>query len=633
MDKGGGTTTLHAIGTASSPVAAAALFPEIDQLLDDLQRMSRGLWGPSSVNLAHYLAFRAKDRRPLQHALASLGLSSLGRCECAVLANVAAVARALDALCARPPRPMPETPAPPSLAAGEELIRARTETLLGPEPPSRRVRIMVTAPSEAADDPALVAALVDAGMDVLRINCAHDDPTRWARMADHARAAARAKGRSVRVMMDIAGPKARTGEMEPGPAVVRWNPERNELGRVIRPSRVALAVPGIVEETDADAIIPLPPEFVASLRAGQIVEFHDLRGKHRTLVIDSTIDGAAFGLTSDAAWIGHETLLRAPDSRACPVGIPRIPQTITLRPGDTLLLTADPTPGRPAPLDARGMAIGPARIPFSLPELFLSARAGHRVLLDDGKVEASVARADPLELELRITHARGGAVRLGPDKGVNFPDAPADHALRSLTRKDLADLDCVARCADLVGYSFVRSPGDIADLVRALAERDALHLGVVLKIETAAGFENLPALLLAAIEPATTQPAPRGGIGVMIARGDLAVECGWERMAEVQEEILWLCEAAHIPVVWATQVLESLAKRGLPSRSEITDAAMSVRAECVMLNKGPYVARAVATLDDVLRRMAAHQSKKRAMLRPLRVAERFIAAHSPTPAR
>jgi pyruvate kinase len=107
----------------------------------------------------------------------------------------------------------------------------------------------------------------------------------------------------------------------------------------------------------------------------------------------------------------------------------------------------------------------------------------------------------------------------------------------------------------------------------------------------------------------------------MIARGDLAVECGFERLAEVQEEILWICEAAHTPVIWATQVLESLAKTGMPSRAEVTDAAMSERAECVMLNKGPFIRDALATLDDILRRMEAHQTKKRAMLRPLEVAK------------
>ena len=135
------------------------------------------------------------------------------------------------------------------------------------------------------------------------------------------------------------------------------------------------------------------------------------------------------------------------------------------------------------------------------------------------------------------------------------------------------------------------------------------HVGIVLKIETRQSFERLPSLMLAAMR--------QHPVGIMIARGDLAVECGYERLAEVQEEILWICEAAHLPVIWATQVLESLAKKGHPSRAEITDAAMGERAECVMLNKGPHIVAAVSALDDILRRMQDHQSKKSSRLRPL----------------
>jgi pyruvate kinase len=91
----------------------------------------------------------------------------------------------------------------------------------------------------------------------------------------------------------------------------------------------------------------------------------------------------------------------------------------------------------------------------------------------------------------------------------------------------------------------------------------------------------------------------------------------------VQEEILWSCEAAHVPVIWATQVLETLAKKGMPSRSEITDAAMGERAECVMLNKGPYAVTTVSVLADILKRMQAHQEKKRSMLRQLSLAASF----------
>ena len=213
-----------------------------------------------------------------------------------------------------------------------------------------------------------------------------------------------------------------------------------------------------------------------------------------------------------------------------------------------------------------------------------------------------------------ITQARADGGRLRSGKGVNFPDT--DLRIGALTPKDLEDLPFIAKHADLVGYSFVRHADDIVALQQHLATLDASRVGIVLKIETRHAFTELPKLLLACM---------RGGrFGVMIARGDLAVECGFERMAEVQEEILWICEAAHTPVIWATQVLESLAKTGMPSRAEVTDAAMSERAECVMLNKGPFVCDAVRTLDNILRRMQAHQAKKRAMLRPLHVARHVL---------
>ena len=135
----------------------------------------------------------------------------------------------------------------------------------------------------------------------------------------------------------------------------------------------------------------------------------------------------------------------------------------------------------------------------------------------------------------------------------------------------------------------MRRPED----VRAAAPRRstgsaAPDIGVVLKIETSAGFENLPRLLLEGLR--------RPPLAVMIARGDLAVEVGFERLAELQEEILWLCEACHVPAIWATQVLDTLARTGVPSRAEVTDAAASVAAECVMLNKGPFVDEAVRVL-------------------------------------
>ena len=195
-----------------------------------------------------------------------------------------------------------------------------------------------------------------------------------------------------------------------------------------------------------------------------------------------------------------------------------------------------------------------------------------------------------------------------------------DLRIPSLTPDDLKALKFIVQHADIVGFSFVRSDSDVRDLQAELAKLGAKDMAIILKIETRQGFANLPRILLAAMR--------NHAVGVMIARGDLAIECGYQRLAEVQEEILWICEAAHLPVIWATQVLESLAKSGVPSRSEITDAAMGERAECVMLNKGPYIVDAVRILDDILGRMQSHQEKKRSMLRKLHLASAFSAGRS-----
>lgn len=165
----------------------------------------------------------------------------------------------------------------------------------------------------------------------------------------------------------------------------------------------------------------------------------------------------------------------------------------------------------------------------------------------------------------------------------------------------------------MVALSFVQRPQDIEDLIGALDRLDASHLGIVLKIETKKAFSRLPSLLLAVMRHQSA--------AVMVARGDLGVEVGFERLSEVQEEILWICEAAHIPVIWATQILESLAKGGTPSRAEVTDAAMGVRAECVMLNKGPYIMQTLHFLRGVLMRMETHHEKKTTMLRRLSISD------------
>jgi pyruvate kinase len=243
-------------------------------------------------------------------------------------------------------------------------------------------------------------------------------------------------------------------------------------------------------------------------------------------------------------------------------------------------------------------------IAFSLnfPELVDQLSPGADVFIDDGKAAARVVSKSAGRAEIEVYATREKGVRLKSGKGVNFPSTELD--LPPLTSKDFRDLDFVAEHADLVGFSFVQRIDDVEllqDHLTARAPKREPH-GLVLKIETPLAVRNLPRLIL--------QSAAHNPTAVMIARGDLAVELGFARLTEMQEEILWLCEAAHTPVVWATQVLDNYVRDGVASRAEMTDAAMAQGAECVMLNKGPYLAEGVAFLRDVLARMDRHFSKK-----------------------
>ncbi|MEQ8551144.1 MAG: pyruvate kinase [Cyclobacteriaceae bacterium] len=281
---------------------------------------------------------------------------------------------------------------------------------------------------------------------------------------------------------------------------------------------------------------------------------------------------------------------------------------IPIRTGENIILTKRNTLGKPSKFGGSNEQLEKAEIGVLLHEIIDDVRINDTVLFDDGMIRAVVVSKSEEDVELVITDCYKH--KLSSHKGINLPNTKLN--LPALTEKDKENLPFVSQYADIVGYSFVRSGGDVRQLYEQLDLNQAHDLGVVFKIENKEAFENLPFILLEGMK--------RDKIGVMIARGDLAVELGFERISEVQNQILWICESAHIPVIWATQVLENLAKTGIPTRAEISDVVQGVKAECIMLNKGPYINSAIRVLNNILIRMEPHLFKQKHSLRALHIA-------------
>ena len=420
----------------------------------------------SARNLLHYLVLRRHDLRPLQFRLAKLGLSSLGRAESNALATVDAVLKVLHQMAGNSWQPELREGAVHDFSAGDRLLEEHAKTLLGPATPGRGVRIMVTMPSEAAIDYALVHGLLQQGMNCMRINCAHDDSGTWLRMIEHLRRAEDALGLSCQIVMDLAGPKLRTGPVEPGPTVVRIRPHRDVYGRVTAPARVWLTA-GLAPcdpPSLADAALPVSAAWLAELHSGDRLKLNDASGSKRFLTVVSTTDQGCWAEVKKTTYVVPGTVLirdtTSGDHRKCIVGkLPSVEGTIALHPGEQLILTRSVVPGRQATLDGSGNLLTPAIIGCTIPEVFDDVRAGESIWFDDGRIGGVVEQVEPSRVLVRITQTRLRGAKLRGDKGINLPES--DLGLMAMTDKDLQDLPFVARHADVVELSFANKPLDV----------------------------------------------------------------------------------------------------------------------------------------------------------------------------
>lgn len=448
----------------------------------------------AAKNLIHYLALRSEDISALQQSLHITGLSSLASSESHIHRQIQAVLQLLG-----------KTYQPPELAGcsfeySTKQIATKSSQLFGEKKDAFIPYVMVTFDESFTDNYALIKKLLMVGMNVARINCAHDDEYTWIQLIDQLKLARQSTGLACKIYMDLSGPKIRTKLISKG----------KKKGKV-------------------------------KVKEGDLI-----------------------WLAENATGFHADDIVISPNENG----------------------------------------------------IVAMLKKGERVYIDDGIIKCIIESNTKKGAALRLVRIASDKPQIKAGKGINFPDSDINFA--SLTDFDKECLPFICKHADMVGYSFVKNGTDLAVLQQALLKLSATPAHIILKIETPQAVKNLPDLLLRGMQQAV--------FGVMIARGDLAVEIGFERMGEIQEEILWICEAAHVPVVWATQVLDNLNKSGIATRSEITDAAHSAMAECVMINKGSHTVKVIETLKDILHRIGGHHIKKRFTFRQLSIAKNFMTA-------
>lgn len=451
----------------------------------------------AAKNLIHYLVLRKEDRRLLQELLHENGLSSLASSE-------SHVRRQLQAINERLGKTYPKSDMDVcSYVFGQLKMKEKSRLLFGSKTTAHIPSIMVTFDSDCAWDYELIKSLLENGMNVARINCAHDDEAIWDAMIQNLKKACTETGLECKIYMDLAGPKIRT----------------KLLGR----------------------------------------------GKNKGKV--KVKEGHLIWLAEDDKPYNKKEVVISPTERG----------------------------------------------------IISCLKTGDRVFIDDGIICGIVEKTKKHKASIRIEKIFSKKKLIKEKKGINFPDTKLE--ITSLTAFDKSCLPFICEHADLIGYSFVKTPEDMERLRDAMKAISSKHPHIIIKIETLLSVENLPSLLLEGMKDAA--------MGVMIARGDLAVEIGFERMGEIQDEILWICEAAHVPVIWATQVLENLHKSGMATRSEITDAGHAAMAECIMINKGKHTIEVMNSLKDIIQRASSHRIKKRFTFRPLQIAKRYFGQDIP----
>ena len=548
-----------------------------DKLIGDYKeslREVRPLHLRSAQNLLRYLAFRKTDTHSLQKVLNSLGISRLSSAEGHVMASLKSIDNILSHFYSELHTEIPENVV--GIRESLDLLHRNTRNLFGKARGRSNKHIMVTLSDNIIQDSEAFNDLIRQGMSTVRLNCSTGRINEWKKISDRIRISEQLTKSSCHICMDLEGPKIRIGKIKETPTKLKINKKKSLDGSIRKPGTLILS-DHLGEFSNKGNFIQVSVKLLSMIKMNQKLFVTDHRGKVHNLNIIK-LKGRIISLnTCDKLTLSNSSKFLIKNNsestnvyeEVVSLKKNKAPK-LTLSVGDHLIIEKKNRRGENAVYTSQGQLISKAHVHCPEKRFFENVKTNDKLIFDDGNFEGKITSCNGDEIDCLITFSKKKNVKIKSYCGVSIPGKTIFR--KALSSRDYHHLEHISSYADIISLSFVRNKNDVLELIDYLNKHKMSLKGIILKIENLQGFKNLPNIILTAMQ--------HDRIGIMIARGDLAIECGWEKLAKIQEEILRLCEAAHIPVIWATQVMESAAKMGRPSRAEITDATVAQRADC-----------------------------------------------------
>lgn len=585
-----------------------------DQLIDlkskIIESIDENETNQSLQNLQAYIKLRSQDISELQNSLTNIGLSSLGRAQSCVINSINQDIFILSKLLHKPYDQSLNDSKALNYEDAKKIMLKNSE-VFGKSSEKFKTNVMVTLPSEAAHCELLIGNIIANGASVARINTAHDDAATWKKMAQKVKEENQKQNKDTKIYVDLAGPKNRTQKIQKlfTPFKIgSWrNPKEVEILPVSQEN--ALTSKGVKDNfgNRLSTLVVNDEVFEACKRAQKLTiddferektQSYEIINKNDRVFIDVDKKITIFENTSVEIESNNEE--NSMMSRLYNYEL--LPQSIRLFKSQKFIITHKNILGQSNFKYQDTIYAG--IIGCSNKEIFSYVNIDDEIFIDDGKIGCKVIKTIDLGLVCEVFLAKENGTILKEEKGINFPNT--DLEIDAITNEDKKNFEDIVDFADIIGLSFAQNCNDIKMLQQMLKEKNKTNVAIAPKIETKTALRNLPKILQTLIS--------WDHYALMIARGDLAIEVGFDNLPYIQEEILGICEAAHVPVIYATQILEGKMKNNLPSRAEVTDAATAQRADCVMLNKGPYVTDTVIILKNILRQMHTLFQKNRQLL-------------------